>query len=296
METGDDRELGRARQRFLGGMRVGAGLATAGFVLAITFGATAREQGWSPLAAIVASVLIFSGSAQFALLTALAGGGAAPAVGAALLINGRFLPMGLAVGPSLSGGRVRRALQGQAVVDGSWVAAHLGGGRFDRWRMFGATILQWPAWVAGTAVGVLGAPSSDLVERFGLDIVFPAFFLVLLLDELKPARGDPAGAGRNGRGRSDEPRHGDEPRRGGPSGEGRSGPGSEGPGGEGRGGRRERVARSTLLAVLIGGAVAAGLLWWVPAGVALIGATVGAFVGLRCRVPASRAPVEEARP
>ncbi|MBB2940816.1 4-azaleucine resistance transporter AzlC [Actinoplanes lutulentus] len=232
-----------ARQRFTGGMRVGAGLAVAAFVLAITFGATAKDQGWSALAAIGASVLIFSGSAQFTLLAALAGsGGAGPAVGAALLINGRFLPMGLAVGPSLSGGRFRRALQGQAVVDGSWVAAHLGGGRFDRWRMFGATIVQWPAWVAGTAIGVVGAPSADLVERLGLDVVFPAFFLVLLLDEMKPREARPA-----------------------------------------------RIA----LAALIGAVVAAALLWWVPAGIALLGATVGALAGLRTRTPAPNPPAEQ---
>ncbi|MEU4564130.1 AzlC family ABC transporter permease [Actinoplanes sp. NPDC023936] len=245
-----------ARQRFVGGMRVGAGLAAAGFVLAITFGATAHDQGWSPLAAIVASVLIFSGSAQFALLAALAGGGGVgPAIGAALLINGRFLPMGLAIGPSLSGGRFRRALQGQAVVDGSWVAAHLGGGRFDRWRLFGATIVQWPAWVAGTVLGVLAAPSPGLVEQLGLDVVFPAFFLVLLLDELRAehqahrsARGGPASA---------------------------------------RGG--SRLAHGALFAAVIGGAVAAGMLWWVPAGVALVGATVGALVGLRSRVSAADA-------
>ncbi|MEU4422242.1 AzlC family ABC transporter permease [Actinoplanes sp. NPDC024001] len=215
------------RESFLGGMRVGAGLAAAGFVLAITFGATAREQGWSAVAAIVASIVIFSGSAQFALLTGLAGG-LLPAIAAALLINARFLPMGLAVGPSLTGGRFRRALQGQAVVDGSWVAAHLGGGRFDRWRLLGATIVQWPAWVAGTVVGVLGAPSAHLVESLGLDVVFPAFFLALLVDEL-------------------------------------------------------RASRLALVAAGLGGAVAAALLWWVPAGVALVGATVGAFVGLRSR-------------
>ncbi|WP_328472072.1 AzlC family ABC transporter permease [Actinoplanes sp. NBC_00393] len=229
------------KQSFLGGMRVGAGLAAAGFVLAITFGATAREQGWSAVAAIVASILIFSGSAQFALLTALAGSsGLVPAFAAAMLINARFLPMGLAVGPSLSGGRFRRALQGQAVVDGSWVAAHLGGGRFDRWKMFGATIVQWPAWVAGTVVGVVAAPSMDLVKALGLDVVFPAFFLALLLDEL-------------------------------------------------------RSARSALIAALLGGAVAAALLWWVPAGVALVGATIGALVGLRSRVPSAADEPEEAR-
>ncbi|BAL87549.1 hypothetical protein AMIS_23290 [Actinoplanes missouriensis 431] len=258
-------------------MRVGAGLAAAGFVLAITFGATAHDQGWSPLAAIVASVLIFSGSAQFALLAALAGGGGiGPAIGAALLINGRFLPMGLAVGPSLSGGRFRRALQGQAVVDGSWVAAHLGGGRFDRRRLFGATIVQWPAWVAGTVLGVLAAPSPGLVERLGLDVVFSAFFLVLLLDELRAEHR----AHRANRSRAAAPD-------GGGSASSRGGPGAAS-GGSGAASGGPGLAHGALFAAGIGGAVAAGLLWWVPAGVALVGATAGALVGLRSRTPAAR--------
>ena len=86
-------------------MRTGIGLAAAAFVLAVTFGATTRAEGWGTLAPIVCSVLVFSGSAQFALTTALAGGGGvAPAVASAALINGRFLPMGMAVTPSLPGG------------------------------------------------------------------------------------------------------------------------------------------------------------------------------------------------
>ena len=189
------RDLGTPRQRFTGGMRVGAGLAAASFVLAIIFGAAAHEQGWSFTATTLASVLVFSGSAQFALLTALAGSGAAaPAIAAAILINARFLPMGLALGPSLSGGRLRRALQGQAVVDASFVAAHLGQGRFDRYRLFGATVVQWPAWVAGTVLGALAAPPTDLAHRLGLDVVFPAFFLLLLLDELRSSRSGYAAA------------------------------------------------------------------------------------------------------
>ena len=191
----EQQDTGTPRQRFAGGLRVGAGLAAASFALALTFGAAAHEQGWSFPATALASVLIFSGSAQFALLTALAGGGAAvPAIAAAVLINGRFLPMGLALGPSLSGGRLRRALQGQAVVDGSFVAAHLGRGRFDRYRLFGATVVQWPAWVAGTVIGAAVAPPADLAHRLGLDVVFPAFFLLLLLDELRTSRSGYAAA------------------------------------------------------------------------------------------------------
>ena len=172
------------------------GTALAAFVLAVTFGALARSQGWGVLAPIVCSLIVFSASAQFTLATALAGGaGISTAVAAAALISGRFIPMGVAVAGDLRGGRVRRALEGQAVVDSSWAAAHRGGGRFDRYKLFGATIVQWPAWVGGTVLGVVLAPPESLVETLGLDVVFPGFFLLLLLDELRGSRSARAAAG-----------------------------------------------------------------------------------------------------
>ncbi len=185
------------RQRLLGGMGVGVGLAAASFLLAVTFGAMVRAQGWGIAAPLVCSALVFSGSAQFALASALSGG-IVPAVTAAGLINARFLPMGVAVAASLQGGRLRRAIEGQSVVDGSWVAAHLGEGRFDRERLIGATVVQWPAWVAGTAVGVFVAPPPRIAEALGLDLVFPAFFLVLLMEELRTSRKARLAAGTGG--------------------------------------------------------------------------------------------------
>lgn len=159
-------------------------LGTATFVLALTFGALARAEGWGILAPVVSSLIVFSGSAQFALLTALGGGGGVvPAVAAAALINARFLPMGLAIAPSLRGRRARRALEGQAVVDASWAAAHVGEGRFDRELLIGATLPQWPLWIAGTWLGAVFSPPQHVVHDLGLDTAFPAFFLVLLLHE-----------------------------------------------------------------------------------------------------------------
>jgi predicted branched-subunit amino acid permease len=105
-------------------------------------------------------------------------------VGAAGLINARFLPMGAAVAGSLRGSRWRRALEGQAVIDTSWVGAYCGEGRFDREKLLGSTAVQWPAWIGGTLVGALLAPSPELVERLGLDVVFPGFYLLLLLETL----------------------------------------------------------------------------------------------------------------
>lgn len=171
------------------GIRTGAGIGVATFVLGVTFGALTQRLGWGPIAPIVCSALVFSGSAQFVLATTLAGGGSvAVAVGAAALINARYIPMGISVAGALRGGRARRVVEAQAVADAPWLAAHKGNGVYDRHMLFGAGVVQFPAWVLGTALGVLAAPPPDIVERFGLDLVFPGFFLILLLDELRRSR------------------------------------------------------------------------------------------------------------
>ncbi|WP_218924115.1 AzlD domain-containing protein [Streptomyces sp. f150] len=123
------------------------------------------------------------------------------------------------------------------MVDGSWAAAHLGAGRFDRYLLFGATAIQWPAWVAGTALGVVVSPGPDLLHRLGLDVLTPALFLALLCDEV----------------------------------------------------RRERINR---LPALLGAAIAAGLIVFLPAGPALVGAALAALVAL-LRTPARHRRADE---
>jgi predicted branched-subunit amino acid permease len=116
------------------------------------------------------------------------GGGPLAAVVAAALLNARFGPMGVAVAPYLKGGPLRRALEGQAVIDASWALASRGGGRFDREFMIGSMLPQYAAWVGGTVVGVVGEGLIGDLEKVGLDVVFPAFFLVLLKHELRGGR------------------------------------------------------------------------------------------------------------
>lgn len=173
---------------YLAGARAALPFALATFVLGISFGVLARSLGWGTLAPIVFSVIAFSGSAQFAVASVLgSGGGALPAIAAAVLLNARFGPMGVAVAPFLKGGPLRRAMEGQAVVDASWALASRGEGRFDREFMIGATLPQVTAWIGGTIVGVLGGDFIGNPERLGLDVIFPAFFLVLLAEELRSA-------------------------------------------------------------------------------------------------------------
>src|SRR5919108_6191524 len=107
--------------RLRAGVRAGLPFAIAGSVVAMSFGVVAQGAGFSAGAAIAMSVIVFAGSAQFTAIAILSQGGTiAAAVLGAALVNSRFLPMGVALGPSLPGGPLRRAAQGQTVVDASW--------------------------------------------------------------------------------------------------------------------------------------------------------------------------------
>ncbi len=193
-EYAGGREDRRARREvsagpYLAGARASVPFVLATLVLGVSFGVLARSLGWGIVAPVAFSAIAASGSAQFAVAAVLgSGGGPLAAVVAAALLNARFGPMGVAVAPYLKGGPLRRALEGQAVIDASWALASRGGGRFDREFMIGSMLPQYAAWVGGTVVGVLGEDLIGDLEKVGLDVVFPAFFLVLLKHELGSAR------------------------------------------------------------------------------------------------------------
>lgn len=149
-----------------------------------------------PVAPIVMSALVFAGAAQFGATAVLAAGGdATAAIIAGTLLNARFLPMGVALAPSLTGGPARRAAEGQAIVDASWALAARGGGTLDRDLLLGATIPQYPGWVGGTVIGVFGGEAIGDPAAFGLDAIFPAFFLGLMATELRSSRARTAALG-----------------------------------------------------------------------------------------------------
>jgi 4-azaleucine resistance transporter AzlC len=172
----------RSEPGFKKGLRIGIPYAVAAVLLAISFGVLA-EPVMGPVAPVVMSATLFAGSAQFAAVAVLAAGGdAAAAIAAGVLLNARYVPMGVALAPSLGGGTLRRSLVAQAMIDFSWAAASRGGGRFDPAFMLGATLPSYPCWVAGTAIGVLAGDLIADPANLGLDALFPAFFLALLVE------------------------------------------------------------------------------------------------------------------
>src|SRR6478752_2446897 len=112
------------------GIRAGMPLVLPTFAGGISFGVLAQPVMGS-FAPVVMSLIVFSGAAQFAALTVLtAGGGAVAAIIAGMLMNARWLPMGLAIGPFLSGGPLQRTAQSLALVDASFALSRRDDGTY----------------------------------------------------------------------------------------------------------------------------------------------------------------------
>ena len=160
----------------------------------VTFGVLARDAGLGGLQAVVFSATTFAGSAQFAATSVLSAGGTlAAAIAAAVLLNARYIPIGLSVAPSLRGPAWQRGLRAQLVVDESWAVSHLGGGRYDPRLLLGAGLTLYCSWVAGTTLGSVGRIAARRPRALGLDAAFPALFLALLAGQVhgRTARSSP---------------------------------------------------------------------------------------------------------
>ncbi|HET7236351.1 MAG TPA: AzlC family ABC transporter permease [Actinomycetota bacterium] len=171
------------------GVRAMAPLTIAIVGFGFSFGVLARTAGFTWPAAVAMSATTFAGSAQFAAASILDDGGTvAAAIGAALLLNARYGPIGVTVAPWLTGSTLSRFVHAQLTVDESWAIAAEGDGSYHPKKLLGAGLLLYVCWVAGTAVGAIGGESLGDPEALGLDAAFPALFLGLLVPIAKGRR------------------------------------------------------------------------------------------------------------
>jgi branched chain amino acid efflux pump len=178
----------QARSGIATGARSVAPIAIAVLAFGASFGILARDAGMGVAAPIVMSFTTFAGSAQFAVASVLDDGGAlVAAIAAAVLLNLRYLAIGVSVAPSLRGSAPRRLAEAQLAVDESWAVSQREG-RVDRDRLVGAGLVLMAAWCAGTVGGVIGGSALGDPEDYGLDAMFPALFLALLVGQLDSRR------------------------------------------------------------------------------------------------------------
>jgi predicted branched-subunit amino acid permease len=109
-----------------------------------------------------------------------------------LLLSLRFLPMSLALTGLLPGApRWRRVVAACCMVDASF--ALLASGRVRTVAAFiGTWLAQYPAWVAGTAVGVLAAPLLPARLLEASDGLIAVIFAVLAVEAAAAGRRETA--------------------------------------------------------------------------------------------------------
>ncbi|WP_024803199.1 AzlC family ABC transporter permease [Nocardia sp. BMG51109] len=174
------------------GRRDRTGIATVCLAVAaigVSYGATAITAGMPAWLPLVLSVLVLAGGAEFLFVGIVAaGGGPVAAVLAGLVVNARHLPYGLAV-PDVVGTGWRRLI-GTHVMNDESVALALAESDRDRrraafWLCGLGVLLAWPL---GTLLGVAIGTAVPDPDRFGLDAVFPAVLLALVLPAVRGDR------------------------------------------------------------------------------------------------------------
>jgi branched chain amino acid efflux pump len=172
-----------------------AGIGIAVGVYGVSFGVLAVAAGLSPAQACVMSMLVFTGTSQFAFVGVLAGGGGAlAAITPAVVLALRNAAYGLSLLPILPGRLRHRAIVAQLVIDESTAMARAQDEPRAAWRAFLATGLSvWLCWNAGTLAGALLGGGLGDPRSLGLDAMFPAAFLALLAPQLRRP-GAPAAA------------------------------------------------------------------------------------------------------
>jgi 4-azaleucine resistance transporter AzlC len=160
------------------------GIATG--VYAVSFGVLSVAAGFSVAQTCVMSLVAFTGASQFTFVSVMAaGGGVAAALPPAVLLAARNGIYALSLGSVLRPGRWR-ALDAHLVIDESTAMAHAQRDPADRRRGFLLTAVAiFACWNAGTLAGALGGGVLGDPRTFGMDAIFPAVFLALLVAQVR---------------------------------------------------------------------------------------------------------------
>jgi 4-azaleucine resistance transporter AzlC len=183
-----------ASPRIRDGVRAALPLAPSPILFGLTFGVLADTTGFGAAASVVMSATTFAGAAQFASVSVLdAGGTVAAAILAAVFLNARYLAISMTVASIFPGGKLRRLVESQAIVDESWAISGRSG-RFEWPILVGSGLFFYVLWVGSTAAGTLVGGALDDPNALGLDAAFAALFLALAVPYLRGRRAREAAA------------------------------------------------------------------------------------------------------
>lgn len=167
-------------------------------VFGSAFGAAAVQKGLTFGQTMGMTAFVYAGASQMVALElwpqVWTPGNILTVTAVVAVINARMILMGAAIQPWLAREpKARSALNLFFLTDANWLIGtgyHAGGGR-DVGVLFGAGVMIWVVWVLGTLPGYFAGALIPDPGRFGLDLILPLFFAVMLANLWKgwrPAR------------------------------------------------------------------------------------------------------------
>ncbi len=179
------------RRGFIAGQPFGVGV----FVYGIAFGLLAVQIRFSLLEGTLMSVLVYSGSAQLAVVNGLPGGAlslSSSALSALLatifLLNARYLLYGAALRPWLGQVPAWQAYPTLAVLgDGNWILSmkQAANGERDAGYVMGSGLASFLPWIGGTVLGMLGGNLIANPRLLALDFMLIAFCAAMATSMVK---------------------------------------------------------------------------------------------------------------
>jgi len=181
------------------GLRHGARAAVPAFpgfiMFALAFGAAAAQKGLSIGETLGLSAFVYAGASQMVgleiwqqvwtpstILTIMT---------VTAIVNARMILLGATLQPWLKDEPVARtALNLFLITEAGWLVStryHSEGGR-DVGVLLGCGIILWTLWIIATLGGFFAGALIPEPRRFGLDLVMPIFFGVMLVPLWKGAR------------------------------------------------------------------------------------------------------------
>nr|WP_246505320.1 AzlC family ABC transporter permease [Microvirga antarctica] len=157
-------------------------------VFGMAFGAAAAQKGLSFAEALGLSTFVYAGAAQMVGLEVWQEvwtlGNILTLMTVTAIINARFLLLGATIHPWIRYEPLPRAAANLFLLtDASWIFSmryRNEGGR-DVGFLFGCGAALWVPWVAASVAGFFAGAFIPEPKRFGLDLVMPILFSVMLV-------------------------------------------------------------------------------------------------------------------
>jgi 4-azaleucine resistance transporter AzlC len=177
------------------GVRIALPVFPGFIVFAMAFGTAASQKGLSLAEALGLSAFVYAGASQMVGLEiwqqVWSPATILTIVTVTAIVNSRMILLGATLQPWLRHEPVgRTALSLFLLTEPGWLIGmryHNEGGR-DVGILLGSGLILWLVWLASTLTGFLAGALVPEPKRFGLDLVMPLIFAVMLVPLWKGAR------------------------------------------------------------------------------------------------------------